>query len=134
MLQKVPKNLTLVQKNIHVKILLHINIQTRKAALARNYFFRRNNFHLNGFQLPSLSLSLTSDFQLNKADILFRRVNYLYLATFTCPIVFLYPVSSWMAVNGVYKCSLKSTTVYTWSNFNNIMLRRKGRYLLIVRG
>ncbi len=37
----------------------------------------------------------------NNADVLFRRVNYIYLATFTCPVVFLYPVWALMAVNGV---------------------------------
>ncbi len=28
------------------------------------------------------------------ADVLLRKVNYLYLATVMCPIVFLYPVSA----------------------------------------
>ncbi len=58
MLQKVAENVTLVKKNICVKILLHTNIQARKAALQRNNFSRHNNFHLNG---SSLSHSL-SDF------------------------------------------------------------------------
>ncbi len=74
----------LVKKNICVKILPHANIPARKAALVRNY---------------SLIHSVIFD-QIN-ADVLFRRVNYLWLATFTCPIVFLYPVSTWMAVNGL---------------------------------
>ncbi len=34
-------------------------------------------------------------------DILFRRVNYPYLTTSTSPIVFLYPVSTWIAVTGL---------------------------------
>ncbi len=48
-------------KNICVKILLHANIQARKAALVRNYFSRCNNFLVSGYQLPSLSF-LLSDF------------------------------------------------------------------------
>ncbi len=92
---------TLVKKNICVKILLHANIPARKAALGRNYFSRRNNFGLHGSRLPSLSLSRSAIFDQINTDVLFRRVNYLYLATFMCPIVFLYPVSTWMAVNGL---------------------------------
>ncbi len=41
------------------QILLHANIQARKAALVRNYFSRRNNFRLSGSELPSLSVSLS---------------------------------------------------------------------------
>ncbi len=67
------------------KILLHANIAARKAAFARNYFSRHNNFDLHGSHLPPLR---------RNAGVLFRRVNYLYLATFTCPIVFLYLVST----------------------------------------
>ncbi len=53
------KCVMLVKKNICVRILLHANIQARKAALVRNYFSRRNNFHLNSSQVPlSFSLSL----------------------------------------------------------------------------
>ncbi len=89
--QKVPENVS--------QRYFHANIWARKAALVRNYFFRRINFCLKGPQLPSLSRSAI--FGHINADLLFRRVNYLYLATFTCPIVFLYPVSTWMAVNGV---------------------------------
>ncbi len=83
---------TLVKKNICVKILLDADIPARKAALIRDYFSRRNNFGLHGFWLLSLARSAIFD-QIN-TDILFKRVNYLYLATFTCLIVFLYPVST----------------------------------------
>ncbi len=67
--------------------------------------------------LPSFSQLAILD-QMNE-DISFRRVNYLYLATHTCPIVFLYPVEIRVAVNGVQKCSLKPAKLYTWSNFIN---------------
>ncbi len=60
-------------------------IQTRKAALVRNYFSRHNNFGLHGSWLPSLSHSAIFD-QIY-TDVVFTRVNYLYLTTFTCPIV-----------------------------------------------
>ncbi len=123
------KCVTLVKKNVLVKI-LQANIWAKKAVFVRNYFSRCNNFHLKGSQLPSLSRSAIFD-QIN-ADILYKRVNYWYLATFTCPIVFLCPVSTWTAVNGLWKCSLKSTKVNTWSNFDNIG-RRQGRSLLMVR-
>ncbi len=93
MLQKVPENVTLVKKNVCVKILLHANIQVRLAALVRNYFSRCNNFDLHGSRL-SLSFSCSAIFDQINTDVLFRRVNYLYLATFTCPVVFLYPVST----------------------------------------
>ncbi len=89
----------LVKKNVCVKILLHTNILARKAALLRNYFSQRDNFGLHSSQLPSVSHSAIFD-QID-AKSFFRRVNYLHLATFTCPKVFLYPVSMWMAVNGV---------------------------------
>ncbi len=62
---------------------MHADTAARKAALVRNYFSRRSYF---GFLSLSLSGSVIFD-QIN-ADVLFRRVNYLYLATFTCPIVF----------------------------------------------
>ncbi len=58
-----------------VKILLHSNIQAKKAALVRNYFSRRNYFGLNGSWLPSLSCLVIFE-ELN-TDVLFRRVNYL---------------------------------------------------------
>ncbi len=80
-----------LKNNVHIKILLHANIRARKAALVRNYFTRRNNFRLNCSCLPSLSHSVIFD-QI-KTYVLFRRVKYIYQATFTCPIVFLYPVS-----------------------------------------
>ncbi len=66
----------LVKKNTCVKILLHANIRAKKAALVKNYFSRRNNF----------CLSRSAIFDQINADVLFRRVDYLYLATFTCPI------------------------------------------------
>ncbi len=44
------------------KILLYVNIQAGKAALVRNYFSRRNNFHLNCYQLDQIY-----------ADVLFRK-------------------------------------------------------------
>ncbi len=97
----------LLKKSVCVKILLHANVRAGKAALVRNYFPRRNHFCFKGSNLLSLSQSAISD-QIN-ADVLFRGVNYLYLATFTCPTVFLPPISTWMAVNGVSKCSLRST-------------------------
>ncbi len=78
-------------KNVGVKILLHADIPARKAARGRNYFSRRNNF---GLHSSSLSLSLSVIFDQINTDVLFRRVNYLYLATFMCPVVFLYPVST----------------------------------------
>ncbi len=40
-----------------LKILLSANVWARKAALVRNYFSRRNNFHLSCSWLPSLSLA-----------------------------------------------------------------------------
>ncbi len=43
----------LVKKEHVHKILLRANIRARKAALIRNYFFRRNNFS----QQPSVPLS-----------------------------------------------------------------------------
>ncbi len=49
---------TLVYKNICVKN-HHANIWAREAALVRNYFSRRDNFHLNGSWLPSLFLCLS---------------------------------------------------------------------------
>ncbi len=42
---------------------------------------------------PPISLAQHLFDQIN-TDLLFKRVNYLYLATFTCSIVFLYPVST----------------------------------------
>ncbi len=88
-LQKVHENVTLVKKKICVKIFLHASIRARKATLERNYFSTRNHFHLRS-RLPSLSCSLIFD-RIN-TGVLFRSMNYLYLATFTCPM-FLYPVS-----------------------------------------
>ncbi len=70
----------IIKKNICVQICHHANVQARKAALGRNYFSKRNNFCLNGSQLLSLLLSISV--QIN-AEVLFRRVNYLYLTTFT---------------------------------------------------
>ncbi len=64
-------------------------------------------------------------------NVLFRRVNYPYLATFLCPIVYLYAVSTWMAVNGVQKCSLRFTYVYTGLNFN--IFRGWRRSLLMLK-
>ncbi len=60
----------LVQKNVYVKILLHTNIPARKAALVRNYYFRRNNFGVHSFWLPFVSCSAIFD-QI-KAEILFK--------------------------------------------------------------
>ncbi len=74
--------------------LFHTNIRARRAAFVRNYFSRCYNFHLNGSWLPSLSCSAI--FDKTNTDILFRRVNYRYLA-----------------VNGVKICSLQSVIVYT---------------------
>ncbi len=70
------------------------NIGAGKAAHVRDYFSRRNNFHLNSPGLLSLSLSQSVMFDQINAEVLCRRVNYLYLATFLCPVVFLYPVST----------------------------------------
>ncbi len=53
------------------------------AALVRNYFSGKITFSL---------LSHAAVFDQINVDVLSRRVNYLYLATFTCPTVFLYPV------------------------------------------
>ncbi len=100
---------TLLKKNVCVKIHLHANMSARKAALVRNYFCRCNNFRLSSSQLLSLSLFLSRSLSLSRSaifdqingDVLFRRVNHLYLATFTCPIVFLSPGPTWMAVNGL---------------------------------
>ncbi len=89
--------MTLVNKNICVKILFHANIRARKVAHLGNYFSRRNNFHLIDSRFPSLSCSVIFD-QIN-ADLLIRRVSYLYLITSMCPIVFPYPVST--GVDGV---------------------------------
>ncbi len=112
---------TLVKQNICVKIHLDANIQARKAALVRNYFSRRNNFCINLF-LALLSLSRLAIFNKINTDALFSGVIYLHLATFTFPIVFLYPVSTWMAVNGFKKLCLRSTKVYTWLNFYQRLL------------
>ncbi len=38
----------MIEKNVCIKILLHANIRAKTAALMRNYFSRRNNFHLYG--------------------------------------------------------------------------------------
>ncbi len=90
LLQKVPENMwRYLLKRPSVSKLLYANVQTIKATLVRNYFSRSNNFWL---PVPSLSHSAIFD-QIN-TDVLFRRVNYLYLSTCMCPIVFLYPVSS----------------------------------------
>ncbi len=78
---------TLVKKNVSVKIPLHTNVKARKAALVRNYFSRRNNFSLHSSWLPSRSH--VEIFNKINADVLFWRVNYLYLATPTCPVMFL---------------------------------------------
>ncbi len=86
---------TLVKKNICVKILLSASIRARKAALVRNYFSRRNNFCLN-----SLSL-LPNHFDQINADVLCRRVNYRYLATFMCPVVFLLGVGEKLAQRNI---------------------------------
>ncbi len=46
------------------------------------------------FILSSLYATNAAIFDQINADVLFRKVNYLYLATFMCPIVLLYPVST----------------------------------------
>ncbi len=89
---------TLVKKNICVKIRLCANIRARKAALVRNYF---PGVITLVSKAPGTCLSRLAIFDQINADVLFRRVNYLYQATFTCPEVFPYPVSTWVAVNGV---------------------------------
>ncbi len=66
----------LVQKNMWVKIILHANVRAMKAALVRHYFPRRSNFRLH-----ASPLSLSAIFDQINADGLFRRVNYLYVAT-----------------------------------------------------
>ncbi len=48
---------TLVERNVCVKILLHVRVGVWKAALRRNYFSRRNNFYRNDCPF-FLSLSL----------------------------------------------------------------------------
>ncbi len=83
---------TLIKKMVCAEIPPPANIQAKKTAFVRNYFSRCNNFCLNSYQLPFLFHSVIFD-HIN-ADILLRRVNYLYLAIFTCPIVFLYSVST----------------------------------------
>ncbi len=85
---------TLVEKNVLFKILLHANIQARKAAHGRNYFSRHNNFVSVA---PSFPLSHLPIFDQINSNVLFRRVNHLYLATVMRPIVCSYPVSTWMA-------------------------------------
>ncbi len=62
----------LAKRNICVKILLHANIRARKAAVV----IQDSNHSVIFDQI--------------KAEILFRRVNHLYQATFTCPILFRY--------------------------------------------
>ncbi len=109
------KCVTLVKKSIFVTILFH----TRKAALVRNYFSRSKDFCLHGSRLPSPPLSKIFD-QIN-ADILSGRVNYGNPATFTCPLVFLSPVSTWSEWG--LKMQSRSTKVNTWSRFNNIWRR-----------
>ncbi len=99
------KKQTTKKNPICVKI-LHADVRDKKAALVRNYFFRRNYFCLCGSQrFPLSHLMILDQF---KADVLFRRVKYPYLETFMCPIVFQCPVSTWPSVNGVKKCSLRS--------------------------
>ncbi len=53
--------------------------------------------------LSGLYATNTAIFDQINAGILSRRVNYPYLVTFTCPIVFLYPAPTSMVVNGVLK-------------------------------
>ncbi len=111
------------------------------ATLVRNYFSRRNNFGLYGswllslsrslFLSLSLSLSRSAMFDQINADVLFKRVNYLYPATFTCPVVFLYAVSTWMAVIWLIKCSLTSAKVNTWSHLHNYIWKRMRWSLLM---
>ncbi len=72
-----------VKKKICVKILLHASIELG-GSTCKELFFQ--NFNLNSSRLPSLSTSVM--FAHSNTDILFGRVNYLYLATFTCPLVF----------------------------------------------
>ncbi len=73
----------LVKRNACVKILFHGNIWARKAALVGNCF-------------PGIiTFSRSAIYKIN-TDVLFGRVNYLYLETFTYPTVFLYPVWTWM--------------------------------------
>ncbi len=83
---------TLLKKKVCVKILLHADIRAGKAALFFTIFPSVITF---------MSLPHSAIFDQINADVLFRRVNYLYLATFTCPVMFLYPVSTWMVVNGL---------------------------------
>ncbi len=63
----------------------------------------------------SLSLSQLAIFDQINADVLLKSVSFPYLATFICPVVFLYPVSTRMAVG--FKNVVRSTRVNTWSNF-----------------
>ncbi len=79
----------------------------------RSCFSRCNNLS------PRSPLSHFVIFDQINADVLFRTVNYLYLTTFTCPIVFLCPVSIWTVVNRVKKCSLRSTKVSTTKFVND---------------
>ncbi len=80
------KCVALIQKNVCVKILLHTNIRARKAELVRNYFL---TFLTLVSTAPTYPLSHLTTFDQINADVSFRSVNYICLATFTCPTVFL---------------------------------------------
>ncbi len=71
----------LVKKNNCAKICLDAMIQAIQATLVRNCFSRHSK----------RVISLSEIFDQINADIPFRRVNYPYLATSTCNIVF--PIS-----------------------------------------
>ncbi len=77
---------TLVKKNTCVKILLHANIWARNAALAKNYFSRHNNSQLPVPLSPCHLSILTKEMQTFSVEGWIT----LYLATFTCPKVFLF--------------------------------------------
>ncbi len=80
--------MTFIKRNVCAKILLHANIRARKAALKKTIFPGVIIF------VSTAPLSHSAIFDQINTGVLLRRVNYLYLANFKFPIVFLYPVST----------------------------------------
>ncbi len=75
----------------------------------------------------------TTFFDQINTDVLLRKITYPNVETYTCPTVFLYSISTLMAVNGVKICSLRSTKTYRRPTLNKNICRGWAQPLLMVK-